>query len=65
MNSNNKPSRMDQHNRAIKCHVDTCYYYEHDYCNATNIEVNAMGDGTAKTSDGTCCTTFVNRNGQS
>ncbi len=52
-------NKMHSHNHSIKCNVDTCYYYDSNYCNASVIEVNPMGDGRAQTSDGTCCTTFV------
>ena len=43
----------------VKCGVDTCQYYKDNMCHANGIEVNAMGDGIAETSDGTCCSTFV------
>jgi len=46
-------------NIVVKCGVDTCNFYKNHYCYANSIEVNPMGDGTAKSSDGTCCTTFV------
>lgn len=42
----------------VKCGVDNCHYWESQYCTANALEVNTMGDGTAETSDGTCCTTF-------
>lgn len=43
----------------VKCSVSNCKYNKNNYCNANKIEVNAMGDGYAKTSDGTACSTFV------
>lgn len=43
----------------VKCSVDNCHYWHNNYCTASGLEVNAMGDGHADTSDGTCCTTFV------
>ncbi len=43
----------------IKCSVENCAYNENYKCNASGIEVNAMGDGLAGSSDGTCCETFV------
>ncbi|MBA1336597.1 MAG: hypothetical protein HPY66_3032 [Firmicutes bacterium] len=43
----------------VKCGVDNCHYWHNHYCTASALEVNAMGDGHADTSDGTCCTTFV------
>lgn len=45
----------------VKCGVDNCHYWHNHYCTAGALEVNAMGDGHADTSDGTCCTTFVSR----
>lgn len=42
----------------VKCGVDNCYYNKSLMCYANYLEVNAMGDGKAETSDGTCCTTF-------
>lgn len=42
----------------VKCGVDTCMYWKSNYCHAHNLEVNALGDGKANSSDGTCCTTF-------
>lgn len=45
----------------VKCGVDNCHYWKGHYCTASALEVNAMGDGYARTSDGTCCTTFKSR----
>jgi len=45
----------------IKCSVDNCAYNENYKCNASGVEVNAMGDGLAQSSDGTCCNTFVKK----
>lgn len=42
----------------VKCSVDNCHYWENHYCTASALEVNAMGDGEAETSEGTVCTTF-------
>ena len=50
---------MEKKNLVVKCGVDTCSFYKNNYCHANSIEVNPMGDGVAKTSDGTCCTTFM------
>ncbi|NLK34856.1 MAG: DUF1540 domain-containing protein [Gracilibacteraceae bacterium] len=50
---------MHAHNHSIKCNVNTCTYYDNNYCSANVIEINPMGDGVAHTSEGTCCTTFV------
>lgn len=52
---------MDASNKSqVKCSVTNCKYNESHICHADKIEVNAMGDGNARTSDGTCCTTFIN-----
>jgi hypothetical protein len=45
---------------SVKCSVSNCQYNQGHVCHADNIEVNAIGDGTARTSDGTSCKTFVN-----
>ena len=42
----------------VKCSVENCDYNKSKMCYASALEVNAHGDGYAKTSDGTCCTTF-------
>jgi hypothetical protein len=47
--------------QKIKCSVANCAYNENYQCNAKGIEVNALGDGLANSSDGTCCETFVPR----
>ena len=44
----------------VKCGVDTCSYWKNHFCSANEIEVNNMA-GKAKTSDGTCCETFIPR----
>lgn len=49
---------MDAPKMEVKCSVENCQYNNHHMCYADKLEVNAMGDGKAKTSDGTCCTTF-------
>lgn len=43
----------------VKCGVTNCQYNENRMCHASSIEINAMGDGRARSSDGTCCTTFI------
>jgi len=42
----------------VKCGVENCHYNKSQACQANALEVNAMGDGKAETSDGTCCSTF-------
>jgi hypothetical protein len=49
----------------VKCHVDNCYYYKNSMCHATSLEINPTGDRKTQTSEGTCCSTFINSaNGQ-
>lgn len=42
----------------VKCSVTNCKHNKQNYCRAKGLKVNAMGDGYAKTSDGTVCSTF-------
>jgi|GEM_PF-512485 len=53
--------KMHAHNHAIKCNVTNCYYNDQHFCAANAIEVNAQGDGHAHTSDGTACSTFIDK----
>jgi hypothetical protein len=54
--------KMAKHPRIeVKCSVSNCKYNKDNYCFANKLEVNAMGDGYAKTSDGTVCTTFISQ----
>lgn len=41
----------------VKCGVDTCHYWDSNFCTADGLEVNPM-NSEARTSDDTCCTTF-------
>jgi len=52
---------MDAPRMNVKCGVENCHYNNNRTCHANSLEVNALGDGHARTSDGTCCTTFVER----
>ncbi|MFZ5968459.1 MAG: DUF1540 domain-containing protein [Bacillota bacterium] len=52
---------MEAPRMNVKCGVDNCHYNKNHMCHASAIEVNAMGDGKARTSDGTCCTTFKSK----
>ena len=45
----------------VHCSVDNCQYNKGHRCYAHTLEVNASGDGHARTSDGTRCSTFVPR----
>jgi hypothetical protein len=45
----------------IKCAVENCAYNEDYQCNASGIEVNAMGDSLALSADGTSCQTFMKK----
>ena len=49
---------MDAPEIKVKCGVENCHYNKSQACQANALEVNAMGDGKAETSDGTCCSTF-------
>ncbi|MDF2891706.1 MAG: hypothetical protein K0R80_2073 [Clostridia bacterium] len=60
-NNHGDANKMHAHNHAIKCNVTNCYYNDQHFCAANAIEVNAMGDGHADTSDGTACSTFVDK----
>ena len=42
----------------VKCSVDNCQYFKDQTCHADALEVNAMGEDKAQTSDETCCNTF-------
>ena len=61
MSHNNNQEKMHAHHHSIKCNVSNCYYNDQHFCSANSIEVNAMGDGHAETSDGTACSTFVDK----
>ena len=50
---------MDAPRIRVRCGVDNCQYNKGHMCYAHKLEVNAMGDGHAHTSDGTRCSTFV------
>lgn len=45
----------------VRCGVDTCNYWKNHFCSANEIAVNNMS-GKAKTSEGTCCETFIPKN---
>jgi len=50
----------DTQKMQVKCGVENCHYNKSQMCHADALEVNAMGDGKAETSDGTSCITFKN-----
>ncbi|SKC51850.1 DUF1540 domain-containing protein [Maledivibacter halophilus] len=52
---------MNSPRMKVKCSVSNCKYNNNHYCHANKLEVNAIGDGYAKTSDGTACTTFISK----
>lgn len=58
-------AKMEAPKMSVKCGVENCQYNKSQSCHANNLEVNAMGDGMAQTSDGTCCSTFKQKNEQS
>lgn len=45
----------------VRCSVDNCEHNKNRMCYADTVEVNAMGDGRARNSEGTSCRTFKNR----
>jgi len=47
-----------QKEMPVKCSVSNCQYNNNSMCIADSLEVYAMGDGKARTSDGTSCSTF-------
>ena len=49
---------MESKKMPVKCGVENCNYNKSYMCDAEKLEVKAMGDQKAETSDGTCCTTF-------
>jgi Domain of Unknown Function (DUF1540). len=57
-------ANMDAPKMSVKCSVENCAYNQDRICHAKALEVNTMGDGMAQTSDGTCCTTFKQKNEQ-
>ncbi len=57
--SNPANNKMHAHNHNIKCSVDTCYYYDNNYCSADTINICPQGDGVAQSADGTSCSTFT------
>lgn len=61
INAHGDTDKMHAHHHSIKCNVTNCYYNDQHFCSANAIEVNAQGDGHAETSDGTACTTFVDK----
>jgi hypothetical protein len=52
---------LDGPKMRVRCGVENCQYNKGHMCYAHSLDVNAMGDGHAHTSDGTCCSTFVAR----
>ena len=42
----------------VQCSVDNCKYNKNQACYASQLTVEAMGDGVANNADGTCCSTF-------
>lgn len=49
---------MESPKMCVRCGVHNCHHNHRGMCHASELEVNAMGDGKAHTSDGTCCRTF-------
>ena len=51
---------MEAPKMNVSCGVENCHYNKGRMCHASSLDVNAMGDGKAETSDGTYCSTFKN-----
>jgi len=51
---------MEAPKMQVRCSVTNCAFNKKQLCFADALDVNAMGNGIAETSDGTCCTTFIN-----
>ena len=47
------PQKMPVH-----CSVDTCVHWADYFCTAKELDVSNMS-GKAKSTDGTCCDTFI------
>ncbi len=45
----------------VACNVENCSYNKNQMCHAYKIQVSAAGNGKARTSDGTHCSTFENK----
>ncbi len=52
---------MEAPKMRVKCGVENCKHNQGRMCHAGDLEVNAMGDRNAQTSDGTSCRTFINK----
>ncbi len=52
---------MEAPSIKIKCGVDNCLYNKNRMCHANALQVNASGDGKARSREGTCCSTFVSK----
>ena len=50
---------MEGPRMQVNCTVDNCKFNKSHVCYARSLKVDAMGDHHADTSDGTCCSTFV------
>ena len=52
---------MEAPKMHVKCDIENCKNNMGGMCHAGDLEVGAMGDLNAETSDGTCCRTFINK----
>lgn len=57
----NESIKRDAPKMKVKCGVENCSYNVSRMCHADELEVNTVGENKAYSSDGTCCTTFINR----
>ena len=54
-----KTTKMDRPNDAIKCSVNTCYFYmQGDHCTAQEIQVEPRDSMTSEETD---CATFFHK----
>jgi hypothetical protein len=59
--SNKKSEKTVAPKMKVKCGVKNCNYNIDCMCHAKELEVNAIGENIAPTSEATCCATFINR----
>ena len=53
------PKKME-----VECSVENCVHWDSNYCTAKKLDVRHSGDNNADTSEGTCCKTFVCKEGE-
>lgn len=53
------PKKME-----VECSVENCIHWDSNYCTAKKLAVRHSGDNHAETSEGTCCETFICKEGE-